>query len=109
MLLALVLALVLFLPACGGEDGDPFGIPDRAPDFQGVVEDVDSGGRILVVPKGDRCGFWVAVGEATVVDVDVEIEPDGIPRGRRARVWVNGPIAESCPAQTSASAVELVP
>ena len=110
---ALLIGLVVLglgLAACGGgDDADPLGLPSRAPDFTGEVEEIDDQGRILVVPPGDPCGYWVAVADANVVDVDVQIEPDTIERGWRARVWVNGAIAESCPAQTSAGAVEILP
>ena len=107
---AFILAIVvLAVSACGGGDADPLGLPSRQPDFTGEVRDRDTGGRILVVPKGDPCGYWVAVDGANVVDVDVQIEPEAIERGWRARVWINGPIAESCPAQTSAEAVEILP
>ena len=100
----------LGVAACGaGDDADPLGVPSRAPDFTGEVEEIDDGGRILVVPPGDSCGYWVEVADANVVDVDVQIEPDAIERGWRARVWVDGPIAESCPAQANAGAVEILP
>jgi Protein of unknown function (DUF3221) len=106
----LVLAiLVLAVSACGGGDTDPLGLPSRQPDFTGEVRDRGADGRILVVPKGDPCGYWVAADEANVVDVDVQIEPEAIERGWRARVWIDGPIAESCPGQTSAEAVEILP
>ncbi len=105
----LVLLVVTLLAACGGDGGDPLGLPTRAPDFTGEVRERDEAGQILVVPRGDACGYWLDVGDATIVDVDVQIEPEAIERGWRARVWVNGPIAESCPAQTSAEAVEILP
>jgi hypothetical protein len=101
--------VVLAVSACGGGDADPLGLPSRQPDVTGEVRDRDADGRILVVPDGDACGYWVAVGDATVVDVDVQIEPEAIERGWRARVWIDGPVAESCPAQTSAEAVEILP
>jgi hypothetical protein len=106
--LVLVIA-VLAVSACGGGDADPLGLPSRQPDLAGEVRDRDAGGRVLVVPNGDPCGYWIAVGDATVVDVDVQIEPEAIERGWRARVWIDGPVAESCPAQTSAEAVEILP
>ena len=106
----LVLAIaVLAVSGCGGGDADPLGLPSRAPDFTGEVKDRDADGRILVVPNGDPCGYWVAVGMANVVDVDVRIEAEAIERGWRARVWINSGIAESCPGQTSAETVEILP
>ena len=101
---------VLALVGCGGEGGDPLGLPSRdEADFVGEVRDRDEGGRILVVPAGDACGVWLDVEEANVVDVDVQIEPESIERGWRARVWIDGPVAESCPAQAAAEAVEILP
>ena len=104
-----VVIVVLAVSACGGGDTDPLGLPSRQPDFAGEVRDRDADGRILVVPNGDPCGYWVAVDTGNVVDVEVQIEHEAIERGGRARVWINGPIAESCPAQTSAEAVEILP
>ena len=104
-----LVVVVLAVSACGGAGADPLGLPTREPDFTGEVRDRDGEGRILVVPNGDPCGYWVAVDAANIVDVDVQIEPDTIERGWRARVWIDGPIAESCPAQTSAEAVEILP
>jgi hypothetical protein len=105
----LVAVLVLAFAGCGGDGGDPLGLPSREPDFTGEVRDRDDGGRILVVPAGDACGYWLDVDDATIVDVDVQIEPRGIERGWRARVWITGPVAESCPMQTTAEAIEILP
>jgi hypothetical protein len=104
----LLLTVVTLLASCGGDGGDPLGLPSAPPDFTGEVRDRDAE-RILVVPSGDACGYWLDVGDATIVDVDVQIEPRSIERGWRARVWITGPVAESCPMQAAAEAVEFLP
>jgi len=102
--------LLLALAGCGGAD-EGAGPPDRPPEYEGVLEETDGEGRLLVRAEGDACGIWTApedrarVFAATGAEIGwADLEP-----GARVALWIPGPIAESCPMQGAAEAVAVLP
>ena len=126
-----LLVLTLALPATGC-DADGITVPAAAPAQTGVIVEVDAGpfsnaptpeGATDVrseVPRtiwvkedvSEECGIvWTFDAETEVlvrsgsalrraVDEDLRVD-------RPVRVWTDGPVAESCPAQGVPTAVEL--
>lgn len=108
-------AIALFL-ACGS-----LAFPDAEPAIEGEVvgagSDIPFGGedRFWVKEAPDApCGIVFGVTGATTIgerrpDGSIaERSPDDVTVGRAVRVWADA-IAESCPAQGEAEAVELIP
>lgn len=108
-------AVALFL-ACGS-----LAFPDAEPAIEGEVvgagPDIPFGGegRFWVKEAPDApCGIVFGVTGSTTIgerqpDGSIsELSPDDVTVGRTVRVWA-GPIAESCPGQGEAEAVELIP
>lgn len=134
---ALLLAAVLVLCAAAACDDDGITLPGNEPAQTGVIVEIDArpfgaatgaaavqeeddDGRLTLVPRSiwvkedpaEACGIvWtldagtdvlVRTGSALRRAVDGDLAVD-----RPVRVWTDGAIAESCPAQGLASAVEL--
>jgi hypothetical protein len=110
-LIALPLAL-LALAGCGGSDAAA--PPDRPPEYEGVLEETDGEGRLLVRAEKDACGIWTSAEEGAGVyrasgDGGYEELAWGDLRvGDTVELWIPGPIAESCPMQGAAEAVSVV-
>ncbi len=109
--------VALLALACGS-----IAFPDRPPTIQGDIVGVGSevpfgaANRIWVKETpADPCGIVFTVTGSTEIG---EPRPDGsieersfgdLVVGLTVRVWASGPVAESCPAQAGAEAIELVP
>ena len=109
--IALVVALlVLALAGCGGAN-EPAGPPERPAEYEGILEESDGEGRLLVRAEGDACGIWTSPEEgARVFDsTGAEIGWAELEPGARVALWIPGPIAESCPMQGAAEAVAVLP
>lgn len=108
-------ALVGSVAACGS-----LTFPDEAPSIQGDIvgigDDTPFGGATTIWVKedpDDPCGVVFGTDEAFIgrrlSDGEVrEIDFDQLAIGQTVRVW-SGPIAESCPGQGSADAIEVLP
>ena len=108
--IALVVALLVFaLAGCGGAD-EPAGPPERPAEYEGILEESDGEGRLLVRAEGDACGIWTSPEEGarvyrTTGDGGVEeIAWADLRTGESVELWIPGPIAESCPMQGAAEA-----
>ena len=106
----LVLLALAVLAGCGGGD-EPAGPPERPAEYEGVLEESDGEGRLLVRAEGDACGIWTSPEEgARVFDpAGAEIGWADLEPGARVALWIPGPIAESCPMQGAAETVAVLP
>lgn len=103
-----LLALCLLAAGCEyRDDTNALGNFDEPPDVVGQIRQVE-GGRILVVPKRAGCGYWLSVDDTRVLDYDVFTDARVLSKGQRVRVWIDGTVAASCPAQGLAEAIEIV-
>ena len=122
MRLLAALAAAVLLVACG-DDGEEAGVdlppatarpPDRAPDTEGSVSEVTAGSLRVDEATGVVGPLAARVDDATEVlrrrdGAYHEAALADIAVGDRVQVWVDGPVAESSPAQAHAEAVVLLP
>lgn len=108
---SLLFLLVLLLVAACTSFTD---IPETEATVHGQITQIDAAGRVLIEADIQKCErFWFSIGPDTRVlqqtgTGDIEKGTVGdLQVGRTARAWANGPIAESCPAQTSAGVILL--
>ncbi len=109
-LVAALCVLSFAAAGCGGDDAPT--PPEGASAYAGVVESVESDGRVLVRADGDECGFVLAETDDTEVlrrdgDSYQSASWSDLTEGTEAEVWISGPMANSCPGQASADAVVL--
>ena len=107
----LIAVAVLLVASCAVSSTD---IPSETHTVHGTITQIDAQGRVLIEGDVSRCErYWFRVGSDTRVlqqtgTGDVEARQlDDLAVGKTARAWANGPIAESCPAQTSAGVILL--
>ncbi len=116
----LLLCAVLVLPTCSSPSD--LELPDTRATIEGpiVARDVatsfsDEGQPTFHVKEGDDdpCGIIFTVEEFTEIARRnatgelIEARVEELTVGTRVRVWARGGIAESCPAQGRAEAVEI--
>jgi hypothetical protein len=106
-----VLTLGALLAACGGDD-EPAAPPDRPADSAGPVSDVTPTSVRIDEATGVVGALAGRVDEDTVVlrraaDGYEAATIDDVRVGDRVEVWVDGPVAESFPAQAHAAVVVL--
>jgi len=121
--LRVILPLVVALAAVSCDPATGPELPDRDATIQGpiVARDLDTSFRdpgqpTLHVKEGDDdpCGIIFTVEESTVVvrrnaigeRIDARVRDLTV--GTRVRVWSDGAVADSCPAQARAEAVEIL-
>jgi hypothetical protein len=107
-----VLALGALLASCGGDDDERAAPPERPADSAGPVSDVTATSVRIDEATGVVGALAGRVDEDTVVlrraGEDYEAATiDDVEVGDRVEVWVDGPVAESFPAQAHAQTVVL--
>lgn len=120
----LLLVLLSVVPVAGCDGPTDLELPAGEPTIEGpiVARDVPLGIADDEVPTvhvkrddDDSCGIIFAVEDFTEIvrrtgaGALVPAGVEDLEVGRRVRVWARGGIAESCPAQGRAEAVELLP
>ena len=114
---ALPLALLLALPACSAFGGDgPQPVGDLV--LTGVVASVQhsatASGLLVDPPEGTACGIRATADAGTRVyrrtprGLEALSGAGALAVGDRVEVYVDGPVAESCPVQGRASTLVLV-
>ncbi len=113
----ITISLAMLAPACNS-----LTFPDSNPVIQGAIvgvgADIPFGGENTIWVKEtpqSPCGIVFTVTESTNIGSEL---PDGsitehsfadLAVGLVVRVWASGGIAESCPGQGRADAIELIP
>ena len=111
-----VAVFALSATGCGGsESGEAGGLPSRPADVHGIVASIEAahnGVVSIVIDRGGACALSTRI----PADVRVFRELGGsrtsvtiahVAVGQKVDAWV-GPIAESCPEQTTAEAIVIV-
>jgi hypothetical protein len=105
-----LVAVCLVLGSCGS----PSDIPDEPPTIDGSITALPSPNSVLIeadVSKCERYVFTITTRTRVLIrraNGAIEVgAPDDLRVAQRARAWADGPIAESCPMQTTAGAIEI--